>query len=58
MDPFDIIDVTEDGEFISFKYGFPISDEEVEACYEAGIEFTKKAEKVLLEDSGEYLKEH
>jgi len=57
MDPFDIIDVTEDGEFISFKYGFPISGEEVEAYYEAGIEFTRKAEKVLLENSGEYLRE-
>ena len=57
MDPFDIIDVTEDGEFISYKHGFPISDEEIEACYEAGIEFTRKAEKVLLVNSGEYLKE-
>ena len=52
-----LIDVTEDGEFISYKHGFPISDEEIEACYEAGIEFTRKAEKVLLENSGEYLRE-
>ena len=29
----------------------------VEAYYEAGIEFTRKAEKVLLVNSGEYLKE-
>ena len=57
MDPFDTVDVTEDGEFISFKHGFPIPEEEVEAYYEAGIEFTRKAEKVLLVNSGEYLKE-
>lgn len=57
MDPFDTVDVTEDGEFISFKNGFPISHEEAENYYEAGICFTRKAEKFLMETSGEYLKE-
>ena len=57
MDPFDTVDVTDDGEFISFKNGFPISAEEAETYYEAGICFTRKAEKILMEASGEYLKE-
>jgi hypothetical protein len=57
VDPFDTVDVTEDGEFISFKHGFPIPEEEVEYYFEAGICFTRRAEKVLLVNSGEYLKE-
>ncbi len=54
MDPFDTVDVTEDGEFISFKHGFPIPEEEVEYYFEAGICFTRRAEKVLFETFGEF----
>lgn len=56
MDPFDTIDITEDGEFISFKTGFQISDEDVEEYYQAGIPFTWKAEKKLKEVTGDILK--
>ena len=47
MDPFDTIDITEDGEFISFKHGFPVTYEEAEMYYDAGICFTRKAENDL-----------
>ena len=57
MDPFDTIDITEDGEFISFKHGFPVTYEEAEACYEAGICFTRKAENELMAGSSEFLKD-
>ncbi len=57
MDPFDTVDVTEDGEFISFKTGTSISDEDVEEYFEAGIPFTWKAENKLKEVSGDIFKE-
>jgi len=57
MDPFDTIDVTDDGQFISSLSGNFIDSQEVEVYYEAGIAFTDKARKVLLKYSGEYLKE-
>lgn len=57
MDPFDTVDVTEDGEFISFKTGTSISDEDVEEYFEAGIPFTRKAENKLKEVSGDIFKE-
>ena len=47
MCPFDTVDVTESGEFISFKNGHLIPFEEVEEHYEAGIHFTAAAEKEL-----------
>ena len=56
MYPFDTVDVTEDGEFISFKNGYIIPYEEVEEYYEAGIRFTAAAEKELKISSGEYFK--
>lgn len=54
MDPFDTIDITEDGEFISFKYGTSIPYEDVEQMYEAGIDFTSKAERELKIHSGAF----
>lgn len=56
MDPFDTVDVTEDGEFISFEHGTLILGEEVQDYFEAGICFTRRAEKILFETSGEFLK--
>ena len=56
MCPFDTVDVTESGEFISFKDGHFIPFEEVEELYEAGIHFTAAAEKELMISSGEYFK--
>ena len=56
MCPFDTVDVTESGEFISFKNGDLIPFEEVEEHYEAGIHFTAAAEKELMISSGEYFK--
>ena len=56
MCPFDTVDVTESGEFISFKNGNLIPYEEVEELYEAGINFTAAAEKELMISSGEYFK--
>jgi rhamnose utilization protein RhaD (predicted bifunctional aldolase and dehydrogenase) len=56
MDPFDTIDITDDGEFISFKHGLPVTYEEAEACFEAGICFTNNAEKELMKESSEFLK--
>ena len=56
MCPFDTVDVTENGEFISFKDGHLILYEEVEEHYEAGIHFTAAAEKELKISSGEYFK--
>lgn len=54
MDPFDIVDITDNGEFISFKYGHSIPYEDVEELFEAGIDFTTKAEKELKIDSGAF----
>ena len=54
MCPFDTVDVTENGEFISFKNGDLIPFEEVEEHYEAGINFTAAAEKELMISSGEF----
>tara|TARA_R100000278_G_C5378239_1_gene131499 strand:+ start:152 stop:331 length:180 start_codon:yes stop_codon:yes gene_type:complete len=56
MHPFDTVDVTEDGEFISFKNGYIIPYEEVEEYYEAGIRFTAAAEKELKKSSGDIFK--
>mgnify|MGYP003113464893 FL=1 len=56
MCPFDTVDVTEDGEFISFKDGDLIPYEEVEELYEAGINFTAAAEKELKISSGDFFK--
>ncbi len=56
MCPFDTVDVTENGEFISFKDGYIIPYEEVEEHYEAGIHFTAAAEKELMISSGDYFK--
>lgn len=56
MDPFDRVDVTENGEFISFKYGHSIPYEDAEEMYEAGIDFTTNAEKELKIDSGAFFK--
>jgi len=57
MDPFDIVDVNDDGEFVSSSNGDALSLEEVEEFYEAGIEFTRKAEIEVRKVSGEFLKE-
>ena len=57
MDPFDIVDVNNDGEFVSSSNGDALSLEEVEEFYEAGIEFTRKAEIEIRKVSGEFLKE-
>ena len=57
MDPFDIVDVNDDGEFVSSSNGDALSLEEVEEFYEAGIEFTRKAEIEIRKVSGEFLKE-
>jgi len=54
MCPFDTVDVTENGEFISFKNGDLIPYEDVEELYEAGINFTAAAEKELMISSGEF----
>jgi len=54
MCPFDTVDVTENGEFISFKDGDLIPFEDVEEHYEAGIHFTAAAEKELMISSGEF----
>ncbi len=54
MDPFDIVDITDNGEFISFKYGHSIPYEDVEELFEAGIDFTTKAAKELKVDSGAF----
>jgi hypothetical protein len=56
MCPFDTVDVTENGEFISFKNGDLIPYEDVEELYEAGINFTAAAEKELKISSGDYFK--
>lgn len=56
MNPFDIIDVTESGEFISYSTGISIPYEDLVELYESGIEFTRKAEIELLKESGEFLK--
>ena len=56
MCPFDTVDVTENGEFISFKNGDLIPYEDVEEYYEAGINFTAAAEKELKISSGDYFK--
>ena len=56
MCPFDTVDVTESGEFISFKDGHFIPFEEVEEHYEAGINFTAAAEKELKLYSGDFYK--
>ncbi len=56
MCPFDTVDVTESGEFISFKNGDLIPFEQVEAHYEAGIHFTAAAEKELKLYSGDFFK--
>ena len=56
MCPFDTVDVTENGEFFSFKNGHLIPYEEVEEHYEAGIPFTAAAEKELKLSSGEFFK--
>jgi hypothetical protein len=57
MDPFDIVDVNDDGEFVSSSNGDALSLEEVEEFHEAGIEFTRKAEIEIRKVSGEFLKE-
>jgi hypothetical protein len=57
MNPFDLIDVTESGEFISYKTGISIPYEDLEELYESGIEFTRKAEIELRKESGEFIKE-
>ena len=54
MCPFDTGDVTENGEFISFKNGDLIPYEDVEELYEACIHFTAAAEKELMISSGEF----
>jgi hypothetical protein len=54
MCPFDTVDVTENGEFISFKNGDLIPYEDVEEHYESGIHFTAAAKKELMISSGEY----
>ena len=54
MDPFDKVDITENGEFISFKYRTSICYEDAEEMYEAGIDFTTNAEKELKIDSGAF----
>ena len=54
MDPFDRVDITDNGEFISFKYGHSIPYEDVEELFEAGIDFTTKAAKELKVDSGAF----
>lgn len=56
MEPFDTVDVTEDGEFISFKNGSSILEEEALTYFEAGIAFTRRAEKVLFEIFNDLLK--
>jgi hypothetical protein len=56
MNPFDLIDITESGEFISYKTGISIPYEDLEELYESGIEFTRKAEIELKKESGEFLK--
>ena len=56
MCPFDTVDVTESGEFISFKNGDLIPFEEVEEHCEAGIHFTAAAEKELKLYSGDFFK--
>ena len=56
MDPFDKVDVTDNGEFISYKYGHSIPYEEVEELFEAGIEFTTNAAKELRKEAGEFFK--
>ena len=56
MNPFDLIDITESGEFISYKTGISIPYEDLEELYEAGIEFNRKAEIELKKESGEFLK--
>jgi hypothetical protein len=57
MDPFDIIDITDDKEFISTNNGFTITHEQAEEFYEAGIEFTRKARNELMKESSEFFKE-
>ena len=54
MDPFDRVDITDNGEFISFKYGHSIPYEDVEELFEAGIEFTTNAKKELRKEAGEF----
>ena len=54
MDPFDKVDITDNGEFISFKYGHSIPYEDAEEMYEAGIDFNTKAEKEFKIDSGSF----
>tara|TARA_R110000751_G_scaffold76497_1_gene154303 strand:- start:25 stop:201 length:177 start_codon:yes stop_codon:yes gene_type:complete len=56
MDPFDTIDITEDGEFISFKSGFSITHEQAEEYFEAGIAFTRSARNELMKESSEFFK--
>tara|TARA_R110001592_G_scaffold165371_1_gene399672 strand:- start:828 stop:1007 length:180 start_codon:yes stop_codon:yes gene_type:complete len=54
MDPFDRVDITDNGEFISFNHGHSIPYEDAEEMYEAGIDFTTKAERELKIDSGAF----
>ena len=57
MDPFDIIDITDDKEFISSKFDITLTHEQAEEFYEAGIEFTRKAKNELMKESSEFFKE-
>ena len=54
MDPFDRVDITDNGEFISFKYGTSIPYEDAEQMYEADIDFTTNAAKELRKEAGEF----
>lgn len=56
MNPFDVIDVTEDSEFFSTDTDEILSIEEIESYYQAGIEFTKNAIIQLKKDFGDLIK--
>jgi len=56
MNPFDVIDITEDGEFFSTDTDEILSIEEIENYHQAGIEFTKNAIIQLKKDFGDLIK--
>tara|TARA_R110002153_G_scaffold46642_2_gene131709 strand:- start:724 stop:894 length:171 start_codon:yes stop_codon:yes gene_type:complete len=56
MNPFDVIDVTEDREFFLTDTDEILSVEEIEEYYQAGIEFTKNAMIELKKQFGDFIK--
>lgn len=56
MNPFDVIDITKDGEFFSTDTDEILSVEDIEEYHQAGIEFTKNASIEIKKQFGDLIK--